>query len=126
MRYYIDTNVLIFSLSNTRDDLSSKVTDILSDCVNTIYVSSVAVKELLLLYLFRQGICKLHGARIGFYFQQTIGTVGRRLCLRRELVLFFRGLRGAPAMAHFQKFAKTEKSCTFAEKYTINETDKNS
>ncbi|GHT43672.1 hypothetical protein AGMMS49965_17910 [Bacteroidia bacterium] len=50
MRYYIDTNVLIFSLSNTSDDLSSKVTDILSDCVNTIYVSSVAVQELMLLY----------------------------------------------------------------------------
>ncbi|GHT52428.1 hypothetical protein AGMMS49982_12620 [Bacteroidia bacterium] len=50
MRYYIDTNVLIFSLSNNRDDLSSKVVDILSDCVNTIYVSSVAVQELILLY----------------------------------------------------------------------------
>ncbi|GHT43681.1 hypothetical protein AGMMS49965_17950 [Bacteroidia bacterium] len=50
MRYYIDTNVLIFVLSKTKDDLSSKVADILFDCVNTIYVSSIAVQELLLLY----------------------------------------------------------------------------
>jgi PIN domain nuclease of toxin-antitoxin system len=50
MRYYIDTNVLIFHLSNNRDDLSSKVADILFDCANTIYISSIAVQELLLLY----------------------------------------------------------------------------
>ncbi|GHT22330.1 hypothetical protein AGMMS4957_12400 [Bacteroidia bacterium] len=47
MRYYIDTNVLIFVLSKTRDDISSKVADILDDFANTIYVSSVAIKELL-------------------------------------------------------------------------------
>ncbi|GHT42429.1 hypothetical protein AGMMS49965_13910 [Bacteroidia bacterium] len=50
MRYYIDTNVLIFALSKKRDDLSSKVFDILFDFGNTILVSSVAIKELLLLY----------------------------------------------------------------------------
>ncbi|GAP72269.1 hypothetical protein SAMD00024442_280_1 [Candidatus Symbiothrix dinenymphae] len=50
MRYYIDTNVLIFVLSNTRDDLSPKVADILFDLGNTILVSSIAVQELILLY----------------------------------------------------------------------------
>jgi PIN domain nuclease of toxin-antitoxin system len=50
MRYYIDTNVLIFHLSKNHDDISSKVADLLSDCANTIYVSSIAVQELLLLY----------------------------------------------------------------------------
>jgi PIN domain nuclease of toxin-antitoxin system len=50
MRYYLDTNILIFILLRTNDDISSKTTTLLSDYANTFYVSSVAVKELLLLY----------------------------------------------------------------------------
>ncbi|GHV64841.1 hypothetical protein FACS1894199_04030 [Bacteroidia bacterium] len=50
MRYYIDTNVLIFVLSKTNDDLSPQIIGLLSDYSNTFYVSSIAVQELLLLY----------------------------------------------------------------------------
>ncbi|GHV61521.1 hypothetical protein FACS1894195_2170 [Bacteroidia bacterium] len=53
MRYYIDTNVLIFILSTSKIDISSEIADILSDYSNTIFVSSVAVQELL--FLFRIG-----------------------------------------------------------------------
>jgi PIN domain nuclease of toxin-antitoxin system len=50
MRYYLDTNVLIFILSEKQDDISLKVSDILTDFANIFYVSSVAVKELIFLY----------------------------------------------------------------------------
>jgi PIN domain nuclease of toxin-antitoxin system len=50
MRYYVDTNVLLFILSKNKDDISFKVYNLLSDYANMFYVSSVAVKELILLY----------------------------------------------------------------------------
>jgi PIN domain nuclease of toxin-antitoxin system len=50
MRYYLDTNILIFILQSSNDDISSKVTNLLSDYANTFYVSSVAVQELILLH----------------------------------------------------------------------------
>jgi PIN domain nuclease of toxin-antitoxin system len=50
MRYYLDTNVLIFILQRNYDDISLKVANLLSDYTNTFYVSSVAVKEVILLY----------------------------------------------------------------------------
>jgi PIN domain nuclease of toxin-antitoxin system len=53
MRYYLDTNVLVFILTKKDDDISSRVSDILNDYANLFYVSSVAVKELI--FLFRIG-----------------------------------------------------------------------
>jgi PIN domain nuclease of toxin-antitoxin system len=51
MRYYLDTNVLIFVLlRKKRDELSRDVQQILRDYSNRFYVSSVAVKELLHAY----------------------------------------------------------------------------
>jgi len=48
MRYYLDTNVLIFVLlKNKHDELSRDVEDILRDYSNRFYVSSVAVQELI-------------------------------------------------------------------------------
>jgi PIN domain nuclease of toxin-antitoxin system len=50
MRYYLDTNILIFVLSKNNDDISSKVSNLLTDYTNVFYTSSVVVKELILLY----------------------------------------------------------------------------
>ncbi|MDR3268984.1 MAG: PIN domain-containing protein [Tannerella sp.] len=50
MRYYLDTNILIFILQKKYDDLSALVLEILKDYSNLFYTSSVAVKELILLH----------------------------------------------------------------------------
>jgi PIN domain nuclease of toxin-antitoxin system len=52
MRYYLDTNVLVFLLfdKNPDDNLSKKVLDILADCANIFYTSSVCIRELFHLY----------------------------------------------------------------------------
>ena len=50
MRYYLDTNMLIFILSGNNDNIEIKVRDILYDFSNILYASSIAVNELILLY----------------------------------------------------------------------------
>ncbi|OAV65673.1 PIN domain protein [Bacteroidales bacterium Barb4] len=50
MRYYLDTNMLVFILSNQKDCISREVDDIIFDFSNILYASSVAVNELILLY----------------------------------------------------------------------------
>jgi PIN domain nuclease of toxin-antitoxin system len=50
MRYYLDTNTLIFILLDQKDELSRDVIAILDDYSNSFYVSSVALRELILLY----------------------------------------------------------------------------
>jgi len=50
MRYYLDTNILIFILSNNKDELNAQVLNILEDCTNIFYISTVVVNELMLLY----------------------------------------------------------------------------
>jgi PIN domain nuclease of toxin-antitoxin system len=50
MRYYLDTNMLIFMLSNPKDNISHEVSDKISDYSNMLYASSLAVNELILLY----------------------------------------------------------------------------
>ncbi|OAV67750.1 PIN domain protein [Bacteroidales bacterium Barb6XT] len=51
MRYYLDTNMLVFILSDSdSDDISREVYDIITDYSNMLYASSVAVNELVLLY----------------------------------------------------------------------------
>jgi PIN domain nuclease of toxin-antitoxin system len=50
MRYYLDTNILVFIIAENRDDISIDVSEILADYGNTFYASSVAIKELILLY----------------------------------------------------------------------------
>jgi PIN domain nuclease of toxin-antitoxin system len=59
MRYYLDTNILVFIITVNEDSISTELSTILNDCSTTLYTSSVAVKELLL--LFRIG--KLRGKR---------------------------------------------------------------
>ncbi|OAV65763.1 PIN domain protein [Bacteroidales bacterium Barb4] len=51
MRYYLDTNMLVFILLNPKsDDISREAADIIFDYSNILYASSVAVNELILLY----------------------------------------------------------------------------
>jgi len=56
MRYYLDTNVLVFILHNDFDNIHHDVKAILEDYANSLLVSSVVIQELVL--LFR--IDKLH------------------------------------------------------------------
>jgi len=50
MRYYLDTNVLIYVLMQDYDSISRDVEHILRDYTNLFYVSSVAVQELIHVY----------------------------------------------------------------------------
>ena len=50
MRYYLDTNMLIFLLSKQFDEINSDVRYICEDYSNILLSSSIAVIELLLLY----------------------------------------------------------------------------
>ena len=48
MRYYLDTNILIFSLLFDEDNIDQQVSTIMDDCSSILYTSSIAVQELLL------------------------------------------------------------------------------
>ena len=50
MRYYLDTNILVFILLKEEDEIDNNVASIIHDYSSILYVSSVAVKELLLLF----------------------------------------------------------------------------
>jgi PIN domain nuclease of toxin-antitoxin system len=50
MRYYLDTNVLIFILLKEYDNIHRDVWKIIDDYSSLLYVSAVAVKELIHLY----------------------------------------------------------------------------
>ncbi|GHT54944.1 hypothetical protein FACS189446_5580 [Bacteroidia bacterium] len=50
MRYYLDTNILVFILMLDKENVSHKVANILKDYSSILYTSSIAVKELLLLF----------------------------------------------------------------------------
>ncbi len=49
MRYLIDTNILMFSIIET-DKLDNNTLDIVSDPSNTLYVSTVSIREFIHLY----------------------------------------------------------------------------
>ena len=50
MRYYLDTNILIFVLMQDDDNISCDVKIILNDYSNLFYVSTIAVQELIQVY----------------------------------------------------------------------------
>ena len=50
MRYYLDTNVLVFVLFGEQDSIHYNVKAILEDYANSLFVSSVAVQEMILLF----------------------------------------------------------------------------
>ena len=61
MRYYLDTNVLIYILMQDNDSVCRDVQHILKDYFNRFYVSSIAVRELIHAYKtgdFRDSIIK--------------------------------------------------------------------
>ncbi len=53
MRYYLDTNILVFVLFKETDSISHMVSEILDDYSNSFYTSLVAVRELI--FLFKTG-----------------------------------------------------------------------
>lgn len=55
MRYYLDTNMLVFILLYT-DEIHKDVFEIIDDYSNTFYVSSIVVKEII--HLHKRGIIK--------------------------------------------------------------------
>ena len=54
MRYYLDTNILIFILSKQNDEIKNEVRKIIYDYSSILYVSSIVLQELLLLYRIRK------------------------------------------------------------------------
>ena len=50
MRYYLDTNMLFFLLSKQFDEINYDIRYLCEDFSNTLQTSSIAIKELLLLY----------------------------------------------------------------------------
>lgn len=50
MRYYLDTNILVFILSDQFDEINSDIQTILEDYSSILYVSNIAVQELIFLY----------------------------------------------------------------------------
>jgi PIN domain nuclease of toxin-antitoxin system len=48
-RYLLDTNIVIFFLTHS-NELEKKVSDILNDCNNLCYVSTVSIQEMIHLY----------------------------------------------------------------------------
>ncbi|GAP72624.1 hypothetical protein SAMD00024442_37_36 [Candidatus Symbiothrix dinenymphae] len=50
MRYYLDTNILIFILLKESDNIHRNVQKLLDDYGNSFYASAVVVKELIHLY----------------------------------------------------------------------------
>ncbi len=54
MRYYLDTNILVFILFKETDSINHVVSNILEDYSNTFFVSSVAIRELIFLFKTRK------------------------------------------------------------------------
>jgi len=50
MRYYLDTNILVFILDNEYDNLHSDIRVILEDYANSLFISSIVLQELVLLF----------------------------------------------------------------------------
>ncbi|GHT63141.1 hypothetical protein AGMMS50239_18490 [Bacteroidia bacterium] len=50
MRYYLDTNILVFILSNPKEDITREVAERIFDYSNQLYASSITINELILLY----------------------------------------------------------------------------
>ena len=60
MRYYLDTNILVFLITGQKDEISPEVKDIIFDYAHRMMTSSVCVHELVHLYqidklLFKKG-----------------------------------------------------------------------
>ena len=56
MRYYLDTNILIFLLMREKNDIHYSIRSILEDCSNLFYISSAVLQEVI--FLLRIGKLK--------------------------------------------------------------------
>jgi PIN domain nuclease of toxin-antitoxin system len=70
MRYYLDTNILIFILLKEDDFICKEVLSILEDSSNVFYVSSIVVKELI--HLYKTGDISYHRYKTANDLLQTI------------------------------------------------------
>ena len=50
MRYYLDTNILVFVLLDQLNEIDNSVIEVLKDYSNLFYISTIAMRELILLY----------------------------------------------------------------------------
>ena len=82
MRYYLDTNILIFILSDDYDEIETKVLNALEDYSAILYVSSMAVKELLLLY--RIGKLKSQRFKSERFILDSLGKAGIKIIFFNE------------------------------------------
>lgn len=64
MRYYLDTNILIYMLTRNSDELSKEVFEILTDYSNTYITSTVCVHELIHLFQIGKIPLKRNGERV--------------------------------------------------------------
>ena len=75
MRYYLDTNMLIFILQKNKDEISRDVKSILNDYYSTIlYVSSTVIEELV--FLYRIGKIDLRGYKSEKNILNSIKEIG--------------------------------------------------
>ena len=51
MRLYLDTNILVFLITNMRDEISQRIWDLINDYENILMTSYESVRELIYLYL---------------------------------------------------------------------------
>ena len=54
MRYYLDTNILLFILQNEHDEIHRDIKAIIKDDSNTFFVSSIVIAELLFLFRIKK------------------------------------------------------------------------
>ena len=60
MRYYLDTNILIFIVLRQNENLHHDIRAIISDDANMCYASSIAIQEILFLYRIGKVKSKLY------------------------------------------------------------------
>jgi PIN domain nuclease of toxin-antitoxin system len=76
MRYYLDTNILVFLLFDKKpdDNLSRNVLDILAGYENIFYTSSVSIRELF--HLYKSGDFKTSGYKTPADVFNAIDNIG--------------------------------------------------
>jgi PIN domain nuclease of toxin-antitoxin system len=74
MRYYLDTNIVVFLLSRDLDNLDAQVEAIIADFSNILYVSSTVINEIILFY--KSGKLKLWSCKSAQDVLKGIQTAG--------------------------------------------------
>ena len=82
MRYYLDTNILVYLLSQSKDEIYFSVKSILSECSNILFASSISVSELILLY--RIGKFKVKSYKTGHDLLDSLEQFSIRMTFFNE------------------------------------------